>query len=353
MTMTRRGAVAIAAGAVLIVGCIVASGTARADVAIKQKTVIEGLGERARSATERTRTLVVSGDKMRKESVVKTAGNGGGRFAGEEGAKTVQITRIDRRLTYQINTAGKSFLEISFGEAKDLRGRAEASSGRRAPSYKCEPIRLEAKRTGKKDTLNGFPGEEATVTGTQVCRDEEKKQTCTSFYSLDSWLTPVTPQLRELETFEGKLAQAMGLDIAQLQVREQVGPRTRSQFTEGFGSVYKELSKIQGYPVRSRLVVENEGSCDFMAGGGSGARGRRGDRGRLGGMRAERREIAGDGLPAPEKSAPAGSSRSQVFGMTTDLLEVTASPAAADAFEPPAGFTKRTPAKRAVPAPKK
>jgi hypothetical protein len=353
MTTTRRGFTAIAAGAILISGCILASGVSRADVALKQKTVIEGVGEGARPASERTSTLVVSGDKMRKEPTGQAAGNGGGRFGGEAGAKTVLITRIDRRLTYQVNTGAKNFFEIPFGEGKDLRGRPEGASGRRAPSYKCEPIRLEAKRTGKKETVNGFPGEGATVAGTQVCQDVEKKQTCTIFYTLDSWLTPVTPPIRELETFEGKLALAMGLDTAQVRIREQLGPRTRPQFTEGFGSVYKELSKIQGYPVRSRLVVENEGACDFMAGGGPGARGSRGERGRRRGMRTEGQEAAGDKPPAPEKSAPAGSSRSPVFGMTTDILEVTASPAAADAFEPPAGFIKRTPAKRAVPAPKK
>ncbi len=358
MTRTWSGAMAVAAGAALSLACGLAAGTARADVTVSEKTVFDGFGERGRMASEGTTTLVVSGDKMRQDSATKFTGRLAKRFTGEEGMKAASITRIDRRLSYQIDFRSKSYTEIPFESFKDLMGEMPSAgeaerppeAERREPPLKCDPVQVEANRTGRKEDVNGFPSEEAVVTGTQACHNEESKQTCKNIYTLDTWATPVTPQLQELQAFNARLAEAMGLDAQEMQAMAKAAQGAMSQLGQGFGAVYKELSKVKGYPVRSRLTVEKEGSCGMMGGGEQG-----GVPGRDGGLSAMgdrfkgmfgRKKGGGQEREAPAKEVVSSAGRTKIFGMTTEIVSVKVSAAPADAFEPPAGFAKKETPKR-------
>jgi len=362
MRMTKRGALALAAGAALAVAWGLAADTARADVTVNEKTVFDGLGETGRMASEGTTTIVVSGDKMRRETTTRLTGKLMKRFAVEAGWTSAAITRLDRRLVYQVNARDKSYTELPLESAKDLQqamsrpapqGRPAEAQGKR-PSLQCDPVKVEARRTGQKQDVNGFPAEEVVLEGTQACRNEEAKQACTNHYQLDYWATPMTPQLREVQAFYRKLAETVGTDPRDMSAAAEASKGMMSHLTGGFAAVYKELSKQQGFPVRSRLTVESEGSCGlpaFRARGSAapdGPAGFGGMRDGAKGMSARRR---GTPQAAPEGDA-ASPSRRTVFGLSTETQSVTASPAPPGAFDPPAGFTKRETGKRAPAEPK-
>ncbi len=351
MRMTSRGVVALAVGAALAVG------GARADVTVKEKTVFDGLGETGRLASEGTTTIVVSGDKMRRETTTRLTGKLMKRFAGEGGSTTAAITRLDRRVVYQVNPRAKSYAELPLESAQDLlpamsravpQGRpAEAQMKR--PSLQCDPVKVGARRTGQKQDVNGFPAEEVVLEGTQACRNEEAKQACTNHYQLDYWATPVTPQLREVQAFYRKLAEAVGTDPRELSAAAEASKGMMSHLSGGFAAVYKELSKQQGFPVRSRLTVESEGSCGlpaFRARRGAAADGPAGLGGTRDGEKGRSARTPGASQPVPEGDA-APPARRAIFGLSTETQSVTATPAPPGAFDPPAGFTKRETGKRA------
>jgi hypothetical protein len=362
MRTTKRGALVLAAGAALAVAWGLAAGTARADVTVKEKTVFDGLGETGRMASEGTSTLVVSGDKMRQETTTRLTGKLMKHFAGEAGLTSAAITRLDRRLFYQVNVRDKSYTELPLESAKDVQramsrpapqGRPAEAQGKR-PSLQCDPVKVEARRTGQKQAVNGFPAEEAVLEGTQACRNEEAKQACTNHYQLDYWATPVTPPLREVQAFYRKLAEAVGTDPRQMAAVAEASKGMMSHLAGGFAGVYKELSKQEGFPVRSRLTVESEGSCGLP---GFGARGsgaleaplgfggmRDGAKGTSGRRRGERQAAPEGGAASPV--------RHKVFGLSSEIESVTASAAPPGAFDPPAGFTKKETGTRVPAEPK-
>jgi hypothetical protein len=364
MKRTRCGMAALAAGAATALACVFVPAPARADVTVSQKTVFDGFGERSFMANEGTSTMVVSGDKMRQESFTKFTGKLMKHFGGEDAAKSATITRIDRRMTYQVNYRDKSYTEIPFGSLKDFQKEMAQATREQAPAetkeapIKCEPIRLEAKAKGGKQDVNGFPSEEAAVNGTQVCRNEETKKSCTNFYHLAYWATPVTPELREMQEFQLKLAAAMGIDAREAEALAQAARGMMSELGEGFDAVYKELSKVKGFPVRTRMTVEVEGSCGAPVGGA-------GEEGASPGMDEGLKAVGdrfkglfgkkkggGDEPKAAAKEPAAPQGRTKVFGMTIEVTSVSNAAAAAGAFEPPAGFAKKEAEKHAVPGSK-
>jgi hypothetical protein len=164
----------------------------------------------------------------------------------------------------------------------------------------------------------------------------------------------VTPQLREVQAFDRKLAEAVGTDPRELSAAAEASKGMMSHLTGGFAAVYKELSKQQGFPVRSRLTVESEGSCGLPAFRARGSAAFDGPAG-FGGMRDGAKGMSARRRGAPQAAPEAGAAspaRHTVFGLSTETQSVTASPAPPGAFDPPAGFTKREPGKRVPAEPK-
>lgn len=325
---------------------------ARADVTIEEKVSFDGFGAKGYGASDGTTTTIVSGDKMRQESVTRFTGKIMKRLSGAEGLKTASITRIDRRLSYHVDFKDKSYTEVPFESAKDFQ--KELASAQAAPEEKppespvtCDPIRVEARRTGSKEDIHGFASEEVVITGTQVCHNTETQQACTQTYTLDVWTTPETPALGDLAAFHARLAEAMGFDAREMEALAKAAAGAMQAMTQGLGDAYKELSKVKGYPVRTRTTIESEGSCaaSDSTEGEAPAMGDavKGIGGALKGMFGKKKEPESQASGA--KGGTAGVAKHRIFGMTSELLSVSSASARDDAFEPPAGFKKKDLAK--------
>ncbi len=345
---------AVVTAVLMTFGVAAGGSTARAEVTINEKTVFDGFGEGGWMGTEGTEVIVVSGDRMRQEATTKPTGKMLKKFAGEEGFRNATIMRLDRKLMYMVDYHDKSYQEIPLDAFKEMQGElAKAMAGPEAPQQerpqaqepppiKCNPVTVEAKRTGERQDIAGFAAQRAVVTGTQTCQNVETKQTCEMIYTMDYWNAPMTPALQEIYNFYRRQMEAMGMDMKDAQALGNAARAMMSQNTEGFESVLKELGKIEGYPVRTRMLIEKGGDCGL---GGPGEGGQPGMGEAMKGMGdafkgifGKKKSGSGESAAKPEASAPG---RKKLFGMSSEITSVTTSAAGADAFEPPAGFKKK------------
>jgi hypothetical protein len=290
---------------------------------------------------------------LRQESTTKFTGKLLKHFGGEDGMKNVTITRLDRRVNYLVDYQKKTYQEMPFENLQQMQEQLKGMTAPprpegedQPPSIECDPVRVEAKATGDKRSIAGFDAEEVRITGTQTCRAKGSDAACTMHYSLGVWNTSRTGPFEELQAFYRKQAEAMGMDLQQMQAVASAAQALVAQGTRGMESVYKELSKVGGYPVSTRFVVEKEGACGMGAspeaseGAPKMSDVMKGMGGKLGGMfgkkkdKAEPAEKPGSAPPA----APVG--RAKVFGMSHEIVSISSTGAPAEEFEPPPGFKK-------------
>jgi len=346
------GASRLVLGATLVALGIAPFGTARADVTIQEKTKFDGLGQGGFMASEGTSTIIISGDRGRVESLSKPTGKIAKRFMGEEGVRSATITRLDRKVIYQVDYHDKSYQEIPFdfmkqnmesmkeALAKQPAEQPGAQEKQEPPPVTCDPIKFEAKKTGEKETIAGLEAGRMTITGNQSCHNTKTQQACNMVYTADNWYAPAGPAVKELQAFMQKQMAAMGFDPADAKKLTAGAQGLLSANTEGLEAVGKEMAKIDGYPVRSRLTIEKGGDCGMMDGEGGeqnpGAAMKDAFKGLFGKKKSE-----SDSSDKGAKKGESASGLKQVFGTTTEVTSITNSGAAADSFEPPEGFKKK------------
>ena len=322
---------------------------ARADVTIKEKTKFDGFGGSGWGASESTHDIIVSGDRLRDETATKFTGKLMKRFSGEEGSKSANITRLDRKLFYMVNYADKSYQEVPFASFEEMQDEMmkslsgpEEPEAKEEPKLKCQPVKLEAKRTGEKETIAGFSAERVVVTGKQTCENLETKKTCDVLYTMEHWKTPMTSAFQEVEAFHRRQAEAMGIDAAKMQQVAGAARAMMGQGTEGLEAVAKELGKVEGYPVRTRMTIENDGDCGSAQGGQGGRQDSSAAmKDALKGLFGKKKSGSGEGEgKKADAKGESGSGPQKIFGMHSEVTSVVSAGAGADAFEPPAGFKK-------------
>ncbi|MBI3449812.1 MAG: hypothetical protein HY049_12955 [Acidobacteria bacterium] len=358
LTIRTRSSRAAAVAALALAATLSAP---RADVTIQETTKFDGFGESGMMGSEGTSVLVISGDKSRMEGTSKATGKFMKHFGGEEGFKSAQIFRLDRKVIYAVSYNDKSYQELPFDLFKQSQQAAAdamaqmqatqdgAKSGQAGPPpVTCDPVKFSAKTTGEKQAINGFDATHVVVTGDQQCHNtQDEKKTCHVVYTADYWQTPLTAPMKEARDYMIRQAAAMGIDPESAKQMAQAAKGLMSQFAEGLEGVGKELAKAQGYPVRSRLQIEKGGDCGLMDSGEGGEQGNPGAamkqafKGLFGKKKSDDSSDKPSG--AAKGSEGAADGMKKVFGTTTEVTSITTSPAPADAFEPPAGFKKKDP----------
>jgi len=333
---------------------------ARADVTVNETTKFDGFGASGSFGSNGTGVMIVSGDKARIESTSKPTGKFMKKFAGEEGFKSAMIMRLDRKVMYAIDFRDKSYQELPFDYFKQsMESARQALAGAQAPPpagesakqepppLTCEPVKFEAKRTGENETIAGAQAGRMLITGTQNCQNTKTHQACNMVYTSDNWYATQLPAgAAELRAFMAKQAAAMGIDPAAARDLAQAAHGLISQNTEGLEAVAKELAKIEGYPVRTRMTIEKGGDCGMME--GEGANGEQNPaaamKGAFKGLFSKKKSDSSSESTAnpPSKGAPG---LTKIFGTSTEVTSITTAGASGDAFEPPAGFKKKDPPK--------
>ena len=228
----------------------------QADVSYKQKTTSSGaLGF---GGTETQTTVLLKSDKQKMVTQTKFTGKLS-KFMAKGGTKSVQITRLDKELTWNIDPDRKKYTEISFEEMKKMfeemeKAVQEAESLKTEKETVPEP-KVEVYVTGKKKKISGYPCEQAIIKMTVEGEDEKSGKNQTFIITNEMWLTKDFPAQKEIKEFENKMSQKLGM-------KQGYGQDMFSAFTQ-FGidvnKLTEEMKKIEGFPILQTITMEVKG----------------------------------------------------------------------------------------------
>jgi hypothetical protein len=198
---------------------------------------------------------------------------GNGTFTRLQGAADSQarIERLDRRLAWMLDAKSRRYVECPIkGCAGPIPGKLPARKSADGDGGRDTQCRLKlgnttvtVEPTGRKRNINGFDTEQYDVQWMVTFRDNVSRK-ATSTVTIDLWMTPVTPALKEAMTLEKTYARArakfLGLDAdtdrsveLPFEVGRMIGsflsanvsPTDRSMFLAGA----RKLDNVSGQPI--------------------------------------------------------------------------------------------------------
>ncbi|MBN2464854.1 hypothetical protein JXD38_04435 [candidate division WOR-3 bacterium] len=233
-------------------------GSALADLKMETFTrasMLTGLG-----STEANAVTQYQGDKRTEENTTKMVGGIGGVFAGKP-QTSVQITRLDKDLVWDLNPPKKTYTERPIALPTGTETRAERrQSGPEQKPYKIVKSEIKVTKPGATKTINGFACTEYVITWEVVMEDTASKGKVTQVMTTDLWNTPLTDQLKKAQAIEAEFNRAytkkLGVELAP----EETDRLGTAMLTSMYGldpketagkmdEVAKEMAKVEGYPI--------------------------------------------------------------------------------------------------------
>jgi hypothetical protein len=246
--------------------------------------------------------------------------------------------------------AGCVHAAVSYRPAEPRRGKEEPERSEPSCDIRLTKNDFSVKKTGQKQSINGFDAEEYHATWI-VEGEDSKKMKDTSTLEITLWTTPESDQIRKIEEVQkeyhrvylqkigigktqtvGKIpAEAMGILSARL--FGTMGEKGHNALLHAA----KEMEKVKGFPISTKL----EWYLDGKACGKEGSHAERernqegsnaeGIGGLLSGLMGKSSEKKGD-----EKAE--GSKRGPVFGFVQEIKTMNIGPASDGLFQPPASY---------------
>jgi hypothetical protein len=286
--------------------------------------------------------------KAAKEGVVATTAVKGNRKATMNDLNG-QIIDLSEEKVYDLDMKKKTYEVTTFEQIRqkmrEAREKAEKQSeqqqgGKEEKQEKSQPqkeyeIDFNVKETGQKKQLAGYDTHEVIMTVTVREKGKTLEDGGGLVMTVDSWLGPQIPALKELAEFDMKYwkqlagSDAMGMSAEQLAMVMAMYPALK-QASE---RLQKESPKLQGTSLASTTTVEGVKSKEEAAAATSQNSETPKSIGGLGGMLARK-------MAKKDENANASANRATVFTAEHEFQEVQTSVAAAD-LEIPAGFKQK------------
>ncbi len=240
-----------------IAAALVLAATAHADVTMKEKSVSSGLAGFGGGTSERT--VVIAGDKSRTDDEHTYTGRFQSLAGGGKPRTSTSITRLDRELIWTLDPQKKTYIEMTFAEMRAAmeKGAAQMQAEMAKPeNAKAKDLemdfKVDVKRTGKRDKVNGFNAEEFIVTLTATPKDKSTGQAAGDYtMSMDQWLSTEVPGQAEIQAYYRRFAEKMGMDP---QMQNMMGGMAR-QYGAGLKQMAEKMKEMKGYPVRSTMTM--------------------------------------------------------------------------------------------------
>ena len=327
----------------LLFSCVVAlpllgltAGPAWADVKTREKTHVSLGGMLGKMFN-------MFGGKAAKEGVVATTAVKGNRKSSMNDA-TGEIIDLSEEKIYKLDLKKKTYEVTTFEELRqkmrEAREKAQkdaaAQQGKEEKAQKNEPqkeyeVDFNVKETGQKKQLAGYDTREVIITITVREKGKTLEDSGGIVMTMDEWLGPQIPALKELAEFEIKYwkalqgSEAMGLSAEQLSAVMAMYPMVKPAMER----MQKEAPKLQGTPLASTTTVEGVPSKEAAAQQTSSEQPK--SVGGLGGLIA--RKMA-------KKDDNANATRATIFTAEHEFQDVQTSVAASD-LDIPAGFKQK------------
>ena len=238
----------------LILALLLAS-SASADVVIKEKSVSEGLGGFGNGTT--SRTLIVAGDKSRSEDEATYTGRFKTLAGGGKPHTTISITRIDKEVIWNLEPEKKQYTELTFAQMREMMQKGMAGGDKAAQEAQAKDagmtFAVDVKRTGAKETVNGFATEQVIITCVGKPKNPEKGAENAEFRMvMDEWLTKNAPGAQEQVEFYKRFAEKLGME-AQL---SGVSAMARQMYGNGMKELAEKMKDLGGIAIRSTFTIE-------------------------------------------------------------------------------------------------
>jgi hypothetical protein len=258
--------------AVLLVLVTFAAGLAVADLKMETFTrasMLTGLG-----STEVNAVTRYQGDKRAEDHTTKMVGGIGGMIASKP-QTTVEITRLDKDVVWNLNTPKKTYTErpIALPPATETKAERKQSAPEQKP-YKIVKSEIKVTKTGAAKDINGFACKEYLITWEVVMEDTASKGKVTQVMTTDMWNTPLTDKLKQAQKIETEFNRSYvkKLDVAvSPQETDRLGA---GMLTSMYGldaketagkleEVGKEMAKVEGYPIVTEVKwqVKNDSTA--------------------------------------------------------------------------------------------
>ncbi len=199
-------------------------------------------------------------------------------FFGND-APIVHVTRVDKGVTWTLNEKKKTYTETPLsvfdldsmmkkeqGNNKDEKVRNENPE---KSKYKLIKSDFKVRKTGAKETINGFSCEEYDAVWTAVIENTETKGRLTETLETILWTTPETGTIiqvqKEESAYYDALFKKLGMDgklktFSRMLNMDKVNSPVR--LTESDMKKYaSEFSRVKGYPIRTIVksqTIEDE-----------------------------------------------------------------------------------------------
>jgi len=227
---------------------------------------------------ENTERHLVRANMRRDESTFKGTGAFTGFLVGLR--SDTEITRIDRKLLWSLNTKKEEYTECPLkGCIKPSKPPAKQPA-EKSPQAKHEPectmhiahTGFTVKATGQKKTINGFDTDEYQASWVVKLRDNSARNS-TSTLNLDIWTTPMTGAMRDALGVEESFARAFNGAVTDIGKREIIPADAAKLISaylasslkpgdlKAFLEAGKQMEKIKGYPISTRLAWNMEGNA--------------------------------------------------------------------------------------------
>jgi hypothetical protein len=301
---------------------------------------IKGLG-----AAEGTMIHRIQGEKKWDSSNLKFTGAILSKLAGE--TETITITRVDKGLTWALDTKKRSYTETPIKPLKlPASEKPQREEKPEKPTIRITKSEFSVKKTGATETINGFPGEEYLVTWLLEMEDLETKALSRSTMMTNLWTTPETAVMRKVQSegqrFNRALAKLLGTEISTEEARQMgmaamaaMSRVSQEEIQKGLVRVKNEMTKIKGYPIRTVIHWNFEGQAredsakqdkpTELSGG-------------LGGLVSG---LLGKAVQKKTEEKMAGEKGAPFFSSTMEVKSLSADPVSEESFEIPAGYAKK------------
>jgi hypothetical protein len=230
---------------------------------------------------ENTQRIYVRANMRRDESTLKGTGTFSGYLIGTR--SETDITRIDRKLQWSLNTEKEEYTECPLkgclkpskrppAKQNEATGKPPEAQHESGCTMHVANTSFTVKATGQKKSINGFDTDEYQVAWVVNLRDKAAGNT-TSTLNMDIWTTPMTRAMRDALSVEEAYARAYSGAVADTG-KQQILPADAAKLISAylasslkpgdlnaFLEAGKQMEKIKGYPISTHLTWNMEGNA--------------------------------------------------------------------------------------------
>jgi hypothetical protein len=314
---------------------MLAAAPAWGDATIEQ--TLKTSGVKGIGAAEGALVQRYQGDKKWESLSTKFTGAFLSRLAGQ--TENVVITRVDKGVLWTLEPKERTWREepLALPKLEPQKKKEEKEK----PTVRITRSEFSVKKTGAKETVNGFPCEEYLITWLLETEDLETKAKARSTMTSSLWTTPETGAIRgvqaEEQRFNQALAKRLGADLSAdeagrmgLAALAQVGA-SEADIRKGLARVKSETAKLKGYPIRTVVNWRLEGEEGAAQAGAEPVDASGGLSGLFSGLVGR---LAQKKVEEGVKGAP-------LFSSTLEVKSLGAGPVPAETFQIPAGYKKQ------------